>query len=193
MVAIAALPLDCALRTVYRRGPLVSDNEEHVSTHPTDRRLPPTGWTGLQRREGEAVLRWLARERMLHRGFDRLAKGLRETLLRQSRNASDAREIWQAVPSVLAECNEPGTYSIRQVGVAYGWLHLLDRYVRTWLALEHLLRERILPMARYGVRVLDVGTGPGPSAFATYDFYTALESYARIVDANHWRQPADVT
>ena len=179
--------------TVDRGPPLLSNKDEHTRERTTDTRLPPKGWTGLQRLEGEAVLGWLDREQRLHRGFDTLAKGLRETLRRQLRTATDAREIWQAVPAVTARCNDPATYLKRQVGAAYGWLHLLDRYVRTWLALEHLLRDRLLPMGRYGVRVLDVGTGPGPSAFVTHDFYAALEDYARIADAGRWRQPPDVT
>ena len=48
-------------------------------------------------------------------------------------------------------------------------------------------------MGRYGVRVLDVGTGPGPSAFATHDFYAALEDYAQATDALDWQQPPDIT
>ena len=77
--------------------------------------------------------------------------------------------------------------------MAYAWLHLLDRYVRTWLALEHLVSSRLLPMGELGVRVLDVGTGPGPSAFATHDFYAAMVDYARTKDAASWRQRVEIT
>lgn len=76
---------------------------------------------------------------------------------------------------------------------AYSWLHLLDRYVRTWLALEQLLRDRLLPMGKYGVRVLDVGTGPGPSAFAAHDFYDSLSDYSVSIGDERWQQPPAVT
>ena len=76
---------------------------------------------------------------------------------------------------------------------AYAWLHLLDRYVRTWLALQWLLERSILPMGREGVRVLDVGTGPGPSAFAVHDFFAAMVKYAEGSGSEGWRQPARIT
>ena len=136
----------------------------------TDTSLAVEGWTGLQRREGTAVLRWLDREKRLQTGFNGLARGLREILAAETRTATEARCVWNAVPSVFGRCNDPATYRLAGAGAAYGWLHLLDRYVRTWVALEHVLRARLLPMGQYGVRVLDVGTGPGPSAFATHDF-----------------------
>ena len=97
------------------------------------------------------------------------------------------------MPAVLERCNDLATYDSLHAGIAYSWLHLLDRYARTWLALEQLLRHRVLPMGRHGVRVLDVGTGPGPSAFATHDFYAAMEHYARSENAANWLQPPDIT
>ena len=63
---------------------------------------------------------------------------------------------------------------------AYAWLHLLERCVRTWLALEGLVKQCLLPMGREGVRALDVGKGPGTSAFATHDFYAVMVKYAEI-------------
>ena len=69
----------------------------------------------------------------------------------------------------------------------------LNRYFTQDTTLEYLLLQGLLPMGRYGVRVLDVGTGPGPSAFATHDFYAALENYAHGADASDWQQPSDIT
>ena len=127
------------------------------------------------------------------RGFEALATALRETLREHVSTVSAAREVWHAAPAVLKNCNDPATYTIAQAEVAYAWLHLLDRYVRTWLALEHLVSSRLLPMGELGVRVLDVGTGPGPSAFATHDFYAAMVDYARTANAARWRQPPEIT
>ena len=76
---------------------------------------------------------------------------------------------------------------------AYAWLHLLDRYVRTWLALERLVQKSSLPMGKNGVRALDVGTGPGPAAFAIHDFYAAMVEFSEKTDNPKWRQPAQLT
>ena len=168
-------------------------NDEHLHARLPNKRPPHGGWTGLQWREGATVLRWLQTEQRLHKGFDALAIELRATLDDLVRTASDARAVWHAAPAVLQHCNDPETYSIPQAETAYAWLHMLDRYVRTWLALEHLIRSRLLPMGRLGVRVLDIGTGPGPSAFATHDFFVALEDYARTTASTHWKQPPEIT
>ena len=171
----------------------MSTNDENWHDRPSDRRRSRQSWTELQRWEGDAFLNWLHREQRLQKGFDALAIALRETLQEHVRTSSDAHAVWHAAPAVLCKCNDPTTYTLRNAEIAYAWLHLLDRYVRTWLALEHVLRDCLLPMGRYGVRVLDVGAGPGPSAFATHDFYTAMEEYARIVSAANWRQPPNIT
>ncbi len=102
----------------------------------------------------------------------------------------DARNLWNAVPAVMYRCNEPATYRMPGAASAYSWLHFLDRYVRTWLALQNLVEQCFLPMGREGVRVLDVGTGPGPSSFATHDFYAAMVQYAEACGSEVWRQQA---
>ncbi|MYG27504.1 MAG: hypothetical protein F4213_16035 [Boseongicola sp. SB0677_bin_26] len=168
-------------------------NDEHLHDRRLGPRTPHGGWTALQWREGAVVLHWLQTEQRLHKGFDALAIALRATLDELVQTASDARAVWHAAPAVLCHCNDPQTYSIPQAETAYAWLHMLDRYVRTWLALEHLVRSRLLPMGRFGVRSLDIGTGPGPSAFATHDFFAALEDYSRATKTCHWNQPPEVT
>ncbi|MDE0102089.1 MAG: hypothetical protein OXN89_06900 [Bryobacterales bacterium] len=171
----------------------MSANDQRPHHRPTGARPLRGGWTDLQRQEGHSFLHWVDREQRLLKGFEALATALRETLVEEIQTPADARDVWEAAPAVLSRCNDPATYTMRRTEVAYAWLHLLDRYVRTWLALEHLLLGRLLPMGRYGVRVLDVGTGPGPSAFSTHDFYVAMEDYARTADAPRWRQSPDIT
>lgn len=152
-----------------------------------------SGWTEFQRREGAAFLRWLDREQRLRKGFDALASALRDTLGAFVSTCSDARDVWCAAPAVFAKCNCPATYRMRHAETAYAWLHFLDRYVRTWLALEQTLKTNLLPLGKHGVRVLDIGTGPGPSAFATHDFYVAMEDYAQATSTRNWQQPPDIT
>lgn len=171
----------------------MSANDTHMHNRMTAARPHPRGWTGLQRRDGNALLHWLSREKRLQNGFEALAAALRGTMEEQIRTAVDGHDVWQAIPAVLGRCNDQATYTMPRAEIAYAWLHLLDRYVRTWLALEHLLRCRFLPMGRYGVHVLDVGTGPGSSAFATHDFYAAMEDYAQKENAADWQQPPHIT
>lgn len=150
-------------------------------------------WTGLQRREGSSFLQWLEKDQALRTGFGGLAAALRILLEDWVRTEEDVHEVWAAVPAVLGQCNEPATYGKRSAARAYAWIHLLDRYVRTWLALRRLVEQAILPMGREGVRVLEVGTGPGPSAFAVHDFFAAMVRYSEGAGNQHWRQPARLT
>ena len=150
-------------------------------------------WTSLLRREGADFLAWAREERALSTRFNLLAAAV-STLLRGSvRTPEEAHDVWEAVPAVLCRCNDPATYDMPGAACAYAWLHLLDRYVRTWLALERLVQKNCLPMGRNGVGALDVGTGPGPAAFAIHDFYAAMVEYSEVARNPNWRQPPQVT
>lgn len=151
------------------------------------------GWTGLQRRHGAEFLRWLGESKALRTGFDALAGNLHALLGERVQTKEDALKVWTAVPSVTGKCDDPNTYETPEAASAYSWLHLPSRYVRTWLALQELVKQCRLPMGKEGVRALDVGTGPGPSAFATHDFYAAMTAYAEVNGIELWRQPSHVT
>ena len=151
---------------------------------------PRLGWTGLLKREGADFLAWAREECVLSTKFSLLATAL-STLLRESvRTPEEAHAVWEAVPAVLSHCNEhekPGA------ACADAWLFLLERYIRTWLALERLVQKNCLPMGTNGVRALDVGTGPGPAAFAIHDFYIAMVEYSEVTGNPKWRQTPHVT
>ena len=151
------------------------------------------GWTGLQQHEGFDFLAWLHVNRILSLRFEALAAALWSLLTATVRTAEDAQAVWMAVPAVLGNCNDQRTYQLPGAAPAYAWIHLLDRYIRTWSALERLVEKHCLPMGKYGVRALDVGTGPGPSAFAIDDFYTSMSEYSELKCRPKWRQPPDVT
>ena len=151
------------------------------------------GWTHLQRDEGSDFLKWLKDNRILQNKFNVLANALNTLLRRNVCTVQNACDVWTAIPAVLNRCNEQSTYEMPGAPTAYAWLHLPDRYIRTWLALEHLLEENCLPMGKYEVRALDIGTGPGPSAFAIHDFYTATVEFATLKQDERWRQPAEIT
>ena len=151
------------------------------------------GWTDLQRHEGSDFLKWIKENQTLRKKFDVLANALRTLLQGRIRTANDARDVWMAAPAVLSCCNEQATYQMTGAPVAYAWLHLLDRYVRTWIALARLVEKNCLPMGKYGVRALDIGTGPGPSAFAIHDFYSAMVEFSEVSGNSKWRQPVHLT
>ena len=151
------------------------------------------GWTGLQRRQGAEVLRWLRVSKALQTGFSALRSNLHALLEERVQTKEDALKVWTAVPSVMGECDDPDTFTKPETVSAYSWLHLPDRYVRTWLTLQEFVKHFLLPMGKEGVRVLDVGTGPGPAAFATHDFYAAMTAYAEVSGNELWRQPPDMT
>ena len=151
------------------------------------------GWTGLLKREGADFLAWAREEQVLSTKFSLLATAV-STLLRGSvRTPEEAHDVWEAVPAVRSRCNEQATYDLPGAACAYAWLYLLERYVRTWLALERLVQKSCLPMGKNGVRALDVGTGPGPAAFAIHDFYVAMVGYSEVTGNPKWRQPPQVT
>lgn len=168
------------------------------------RRLPPAlvryvmsldkpGWSAFLKRHGKTYLEWIAANRILTSKFNALAESL-STLLQSSISTPEiAYDIWRAVPAVLSRCNEQSTYEMPGSPYAYAWLHFLDRYARTWRALEKLVASGYLPLARYGVRALDVGTGPGPSAFAIHDFYDSLTKFGMERKIKPFNQPPTLT
>jgi hypothetical protein len=156
-------------------------------------RSSKAGWTDFLRRQGSAYLAWVETNCVLKTKFETLSVALWKLLQDVIRTPNDARDVLKSIPAVLAHCNEQATYAMKGAATAYAWLHLLDRYVRTWIALERLVAVCKLPLAKYGVRALDVGTGPGPSAFAVNDFYTSMTEFAAQTGNLQWQQKPTVT
>ena len=146
-------------------------------------------WRHLQRQEGAEFLKWAEDNRVLAEQFDVLANAL-WPMLSGVPDTEVALGIWRSVSKVMARCDDPDTYKSREAACAYAWLHLLDRYVRAWMALKLLLERNCLPMGKNGVNALDVGTGPGPSAFATHDFFASMVRFSEQVERPWWRQKA---
>lgn len=149
-------------------------------------------WNSILSSEGPEFLAWVRKERILSKKFATLSHSLSTLLRGWVQTADDANNVWNAVPKVLAHCDEQSTFELPGAAWAYAWLHLPDRYIRTWLALERLVEGCCLPMGDCGVRVLDVGTGPGPSTFAIHDFYNAMTEFSKKRDNLNWPQPAKV-
>lgn len=156
-----------------------------------DMNLSVRTWTDLQRTEGYELIDWLRANGKLEESLEEMADALFD-LFQRFLSVDEIPSVWDAVPLVMAKCDDPKTYSTWGAVCAYAWLHLLDRYVRTWLALEVLVEHNCLPMGKFGVNTLDVGTGPGPSAFATRYFYDALVEYSEVRKRPSWRQEAHI-
>jgi ribosomal protein RSM22 (predicted rRNA methylase) len=136
------------------------------------------------RQHGPAFLAWLDEDRIFDRVFGLLATDLEEFLLEILHDTTTGKTFMEAIPDVMRRCNDE-IYDLPLRPEAYAFMHLLERYRRTWRVLKELTRTGELPLARYGVRTLDVGTGPAPVLYAVNDFYGSLRQFAgaRQIDA----------
>ena len=150
-------------------------------------------WRHLLKLHGPDFLRWMDRNNVLFTCITRIANVLQPFIKNAIQSSEDANAVWAVTPAVMSKCNDQETYGMPFASEAYAWLHLLDRYSRTWNALEVLTRERCLPMGCEGVRVLDVGTGPGSSALAIHDYYHALTQFGNENSIELLNQPTNVT
>src|SRR5438128_2729558 len=157
------------------------------------RSKPRPGWFELLRQQRVPFMRHVADNRRRVTGLDAAAARVLAFLADRITTAAHARAFWSAVPAVLTRCDEQETYDLPMASEAYAWIHLLDRYVRTWYALEQMFHRACFPLGKRGVNVLDVGTGPGPSVPAIVDFYRELRRYAFLANEPRLDQPCTVT
>lgn len=150
-------------------------------------------WAGLLRLQGPDYLAWLTKNQVLQTKFDTLSNALWSLLCSHVYTPEHAVEVWNAVPSVICRCSDQDTYKRSGAGLAYAWLYFLERYVRTWIALDKLVEQSCIPMAKFEVRALDVGTGPGSSAFAVHDYFVAMTDFSNETGNLKWRQPPKIT
>ena len=143
--------------------------------------------------EGTDFIAWLGGNSVLRHSISIPASVISQLLLAEIDTEIAARKFWHGVPRALSH-ESPETMD-EDWGIvrAYAWLHFLERYARTWSALQYLVEECRLPMGRDGVKTLDVGAGLGPVAFAIHDFYAAMMEFAVETDHPKWHQPPDIT
>ena len=151
------------------------------------------GWAKVMAEEGQDFIAWIGEKNVLRDKITFQAKVISQLLLAEIDTEFAASKFWHGVPRALShECPDTMHEDWGTVR-AYIWLHFLERYARTWTALEHLVEECRLPMSRYGVKTLDVGSGLGPGAFAIHDFYAAMLEFAEETARTKWHQPPELT
>jgi hypothetical protein len=135
------------------------------------------GWRRQLREHGPPFLAWLEHDAIVERALTRLAADLESFLLARLDDTQTGETFMEAIPDVICRCNDQ-IYDLPLRPEAYAFIHLLERYRRTSRVLRELTRTGYLPLARWGVRVLDVGTGPAPVLYAVNDFYRSLTHFA---------------
>ncbi len=143
----------------------------------------PTTWRQLLKQHGTSFLRWLREstraQQDLRRTADQLADFLIDSIDRLRAEWPEAPvEFWTRIPEVRSCCSDVETFEKPLAAEAYAYVHLLERYRRTWRTLEYLSKAAVLPLGVNGVRVLDIGAGPAPALYAIRDFYGALTAFA---------------
>jgi hypothetical protein len=80
----------------------------------------------------------------------------------------------------LSRCDELDFEEFDQT-LAYALWHEVDRYHRVTQALDMLFERGVLPIAKptRQLRMLEVGSGPAPAAYATVDYFAALGAWTQ--------------
>jgi hypothetical protein len=136
-----------------------------------------TSWRRLWRDHGGRFLRWLEQTGRTRHEFAALSHQTTDYLISAIPDQKTATRFINQTALAHDHCDEP-IYSEPLVVEAYVFLHFLERYRRCWRLLSHMVEQAILPMSQYGINVLDVGTGPGPTGYAVSDFYRCLCDFA---------------
>jgi hypothetical protein len=132
---------------------------------------------------------WLEDNAVFQHALESLASDVQVYTLAALRDGDAARAFREAIPDVVERCDED-IYDHPLRAEAYAFMHMLERYRRTWRVLCELTGTAYLPLAIRGVRTLDVGTGPAPVLLAVSDFYRALGQFAKARGVPELRLPA---
>jgi hypothetical protein len=130
---------------------------------------------------GHTFLQQLAETDVVARRLDRLVSGLQELLELELQTPERCQAFWNGIKRALPGCPKPEDFSVYENILAYGFVHLADRYLRTWEVMNLLTRARALPAPRT-LSVLDVGSGPAFALYAVADFYQELRDFAKAWD-----------
>lgn len=144
----------------------------------------------LQLDHAEDILGWLDANNVFRTRFERVGLSLSEFVIRNLVNEDCVRSFVDRLHEVIASCNEQ-TFEDDLTALSYAHVHMLERYRRTWVALEHLLAVGALPLRARDqeLAVLDVGSGPGSCSYAVSDFYDVIDEFAKAYGVLALREP----
>lgn len=136
-----------------------------------------TSWRRLLLQHRADYSSWLLSAELAHKMVEAIANDLKTYLKWRLTTPSKCIDFWNNRDAVRASCNDNSTYEKPFAAEAYAFTHMVERYWRTWNVLRHLTDMCLLPLGKNGIRMLDVGTGPGPTPYAVLDFYALLRDY----------------
>ena len=134
-------------------------------------------WRQLILDHQSTFLKWIEATDARMVSLNRVSNCLESYLTSRLQSPKDCIQFWNAIPLVRAACNFNETYELPFAVEAYAYVHILDRYWRTWDALIELTTNGVLPLGSEGVRILDVGAGPLPTTYAIWDFFEQLRKF----------------
>jgi SAM-dependent methyltransferase len=128
------------------------------------------------------IATWIDNGDFLYKRFAVLSRLLERYIIHRVLVSKEAAEtVARSFSDVLSRCDKISYEEPGQVP-AYAILHFLDRYHRFQLILREAIHQRFLPLPKDTLRVLDVGTGPGPALFALSDIYALIDEFAQARD-----------
>lgn len=128
---------------------------------------------------GLYFLQYLRVENIVARDLDVLAEGLVNLLKDELHTNEQCQQFWKGIKPALAGCPEDDHFHCYENILAYGFVHLLDRYLRVWEIMESLVQQKVLPVPQKNPAVLDIGSGPAPVLYAAANFYRQLSRFAQ--------------
>jgi SAM-dependent methyltransferase len=154
-----------------RSGESATNETNESADFKSDRGIRHGTWRSLQRRAAPRLQ--LRLDQLRQESLGRLISALEEYLLSCLCDQRSAREFVNRLPEIYGSCND-NIYERPMVAEAYAYIHMVGRYCNWWDTFIKLFAEGWLPMRESGLRVLDVGAGPGPATYAFLDFSRAL-------------------
>ena len=133
----------------------------------------------MQRRAAPKLVPCL--DQLREKSLGELISVLEEYLLSCLRDKQSAQEFLDRLPDIYDSCNKP-IYERPMIAEAYAYIHMVGRYCNWWDTFAELLAAGWMPMRESGLRVLDVGAGPGPATYALLDFSRAVNQAVLDVD-----------
>jgi hypothetical protein len=155
------------------------EDSKHLQSgeRPLSERRTAGGRVSLKK-HGKDFLSYLDEQIILELNVKCMSNGLETVLTNGLQSKEQCNGFWKSIPAALSGCPSEDDFRHYESILAYGFCHFLDRYLRVWEVMRHLVSQLILPVPRNNFSVLDIGSGPACALYAVVDFYKALSQFA---------------